>query len=107
MAEIRNIISADTTRFSKGLDQAKAEAKSFGDEVFAGTITAVTGFVALEKVVGQAMEAFHKFGEIGDLSERFNVSGEAIQKFGHVFEQTGSSMETFVRGFGKLRLAMA
>lgn len=100
---LRIKVQVDGSQVKSGLDQAKAEARKFAQDIKQEFAAAFA--------IGAFMEGVHaaveKFGNIGDLAERFNVSAEALQKLAFAGEQSGTSLESVAKGINKMRLAMA
>ena len=107
MAEIRTKLSADTSELHNGLERARASVDGFGSKLKASAVGAAGGFLAAGVIIERTIDAFNHFGDIGDLSERFKVSAESLQRLGHVAEQTGSSAEAMAKGLQKVRLSLA
>lgn len=96
-------ISAETAEFKSGLSEVKTSAKEFASEVKSQFAAAF----AIGAIVAGMRSAVERFGDVGDLAERFNVSAEALQRLGYAGEQSGTSMEAVAKGLSKMRTAMA
>lgn len=77
------------TPFQKGLQQAKQEAATQGNNIgqaFSRTINRYFGVAALT-AFGASM--VRRITEIKDLAEQFNLTTDEVQKFGAAFEKSG------------------
>lgn len=107
MAEIRTKLTADSSELHGGLEKARAGVARFGSDMKSSVLGAVGGFVAAGAIIERTFAALNKFGDVGDLSERFKVSAESMQRLAFIAEQTGSSAESMAKGIGKIRLSLA
>lgn len=107
MAEIRTKLTADSSELHGGLEKARAGVARFGSDMKSSVLGAVGGFVAAGAIIERTFSALNKFGDVGDLSERFKVSAESMQRLAFIAEQTGSSAESMAKGIGKIRLSLA
>jgi hypothetical protein len=96
-------LGLDTSGFKAGLKDAHS---SFSQ--LAGSMAKVAGISfgvsGLEEGVRKAVE----YGaQISDLSTRFGVSAESLQKLGNAAELHGSSLEGVAKAFNKLEIAQS
>ena len=106
MAEISARLSLDSSRFSAGIERAKASLQEFDSAVSSfglgiGGLLSVAGFAALSK------SAIESGGHIFDMAERLGVANSTIQKFDYAAKQTGTDMETLARGVLKAQANIA
>jgi hypothetical protein len=94
-------VGADTQPMRNALEKARGQVKSFGGDIKSYLAGAV-GVGAFGALIASTVNYGDK---IQDLSDRFNVSTTALQKFGNVAEQNGSSLESFAMGFNRLGIA--
>ena len=66
----------------------------------------IAGAFSVGAVVNLARETIAFGGQISDLSDRYGVSTDMVQKLKFAAEQSGSSVEAMLGGFKKMNLAM-
>lgn len=91
-------LGLDTRHFKSGLQSALGSASSFGTKM-AGVLGASVSIAGLEQFVSKVVAYGDK---IQDLSDRYGVNAEALQKLGNIAETQGSSLEGVAKGFNKL-----
>jgi hypothetical protein len=100
-------IRGKTDGLRQSLGQAKNDVNKFKASVEKGgglgagvkeIAGAVLGFTALKELVDYG-------DKIADLSQRFGVSSTALQQWGNVAEENGSSLDGLAIGMGKLTIA--
>jgi hypothetical protein len=120
-------VGADTTQLTTGLKTATAQVEAFATKaslasratqslktgltsmqvVGAGLSGMAGGFAAMgiAKTIQQVKELFDEAGRINDLSQRFGVSAESIQRVKIVADASGTSLETIAKSMHKGELA--
>lgn len=95
------------------LQQANVAGRSAFNGLFAGLRNTVSGFSSILKssivnavgalgIAQSFRSAFQQLDKVGDLSQRFGVSTDALQRLGGVAELSGSSMDSMARALSKL-----
>jgi len=99
-AELIARLGIDGSRFENGLRQAGNRVENFARSAISrfGAIASVGGFTLMAK---QAMELGEK---IDDMSQKFKISGETLQRLGNVANVSGSSMEDVAKALNKLKV---
>ena len=99
----------DGSSFQAAVNSAKASAGGLSSTMgkqFSGLGGMVAGAFSIGAVVNLARETIAFGGQISDLSERYGVSTDMVQKLKFAAEQSGSSVESMLGGFKKMNLAM-
>jgi hypothetical protein len=91
-------LGLDTAGFKSGLNTAHSQLTGFG-KTLAGVFGASLSIVGLEQFISKIVDYGDK---IQDLSDRYGVNAEALQKLGNIAETQGSSLEGVAKGFNKL-----
>lgn len=96
-------LGLDTTGFKAGLREAHSAFSQLAGKMSAMAGVSI-GVAGLEEGVRKAVE----YGaRIQDLSERFHVSAESLQKLGNAAELHGSSLEGVAKAFNRLEIAQS
>ena len=102
-------LTGDGSSFQSAVNSAKASAgglsASLGKQ-FSGLGGAIAGAFSVGAIVNLARETIAFGGQITDLSERYGISTDMVQKLKFAAEQSGSSVESMLGGFKKMNLAM-
>ena len=102
-------IVGDGSSFQAAVNSAKASAGGLSTSMgkqFAGLGGMIAGAFSVGAVVNLARETIAFGGQISDLSDRYGVSTDMVQKLKFAAEQSGSSVEAMLGGFKKMNLAM-
>lgn len=92
-------LGLDTAGFKAGLKEAHSAFSQLAGRIGVGL--SVAGITAYTKGIAE-------YGaRVSDLGKRYQVSTDAIQKFGNAAEQNGSSLEGMAKGFNKLDIAIS
>ena len=96
-------LGLDARDFRAGLNNARREVSAFGGHLLnLPSLGVILGGASVAAGVRSLVE----YGTtIQDLSDRFGVSTDSIQRFGNAAEKNGSSLETVASAFGKLAVA--
>ncbi|HEX7517781.1 MAG TPA: hypothetical protein VF345_10915 [Chthoniobacterales bacterium] len=96
-------LGLDTSGFKAGLQSATGELSSFAGKI-ASAFGVSVGVAGLEQGIAKVVE----YGaRVQDLSERFNVNAESLQRLGNAAELHGSSLEGVAKGFNRLEIAQS
>jgi hypothetical protein len=90
-------LGLDSRDFREGIGSAMSSVKGLAGAV--GISFSIAG------VIGAAREIVDYGDKINDLSDRYNVNAETLQRIGNVAEKEGSSLEGFARGLNKLLIS--
>ena len=99
----------DGSSFQAAVNSAKASAGGLSSTMgkqFSGLGGMIAGAFSVGAVVNLARETIAFGGQISDLSDRYGVSTDMVQKLKFAAEQSGSSVEAMLGGFKKMNLAM-
>ena len=102
-------LTGDGSSFQSAVNSAKASAGGLSSTMgkqFAGLGGMIAGAFSIGAVVNLARETIAFGGQISDLSERYGVSTDMVQKLKFAAEQSGSSVESMLGAFKKMNLAM-
>jgi len=89
-------LGLDTGQFKAGLKTAQADAAAFGKNL---------GFALGTLVSGAAIRDVIEYGDkIQDLSDRYSVNAESLQRLGNVAEKEGSSLDSVAKAFNRLTI---
>lgn len=87
--------------FKAGLAAARAEAQKFREDLRSEFAAALT-FAGLAEAIKGTIE----YGDtIADLSQRFGIGAESLQRWGNVAEENGASLEGVAKSMNKLIIA--
>lgn len=110
IAQLMAKIGLNTAEFNTNLDKVKGKAEKFGSSLSSSFASIKAGWLAVAAAATGAVmkmkSTMDKFGDIGDLAERFKVSGVAVYNLGVAFEQSGSSAESAAKALQKTANAM-
>lgn len=100
-------LGIENTQFRRGIDQATSDVKRFKREAsgMGAAFTALRGAIASLGLGMALREIVDRADQIKDLSDRFGVFSESLQKVGLVAEQNGSSLEAVARAMQKLEVS--
>ena len=102
-------LTGDGSSFQSAVNSAKASAGGLSSTMgkqFAGLGGMIAGAFSVGAVVNLARETIAFGGQITDLSQRYGISTDMVQKLKFAAEQSGSSVESMLGGFKKMNLAM-
>jgi hypothetical protein len=100
-ATIMARLGLDIKSFKSELQNASSAASKFSTNLGAGVGALAAGLSALG--LGSEIKSAVEYGsKIEDLSARYGVATDALQKFGNAAELGGSSLEAVAKGFGFL-----
>jgi hypothetical protein len=96
-------LGLDIAGFQSGLKSSEGFLAGFAKRA-AGLLGISVGLSGLESSVNKLVE----YGaHVQDLSERYGVNAEALQRLGNAAELNGSSLEGVAKGFNKLEIAQS
>jgi hypothetical protein len=96
-------LGLDTAGFQAALKGSEGMVASFAKRA-AGLLGISVGISGLESSISKLVE----YGaHVQDLSERYGVNAEALQRLGNAAELNGSSLEGVAKGFNKLEIAQS
>lgn len=98
MPKIDVEVGLRTGAFQTGLAQMRSQTRKWSTDI-AGMLA---GAFATGAIINGIQAIVNKADQIQDLSDRFGVASDTLQRFGNVAVQNGSSMEAFAAGFNKL-----
>lgn len=98
MAELKAKIGLETSAFETGLARLENSASAFGSRV-AGMFAGAFSFGA---IISQFTQAFAKASQLQDMSDRFGISAEAIQRIGNAASESGASLEDVGRALARI-----
>lgn len=101
MAKINVEVGVNTGPFQTGLAQMQNQTKRWKAN-FGGIIAGTFAGVGLASVLTGINKIVDKADQIQDLSDRFGVAAETLQRFGNVAVQNGSSFDAVGASFNKL-----
>lgn len=100
----------DSAPLISSLEQAKSKANSIGTQIggglrgaLAGGLAAVASVSAIQSGISNAVEYA---GRIADISNRLNISTDAVQEWDFALKQNGSSIEQAIPVFARLGINM-
>jgi hypothetical protein len=92
-------LGLDTSGFKAALKDAHSSFTSFASKLGVGV--SIAGFA-------NEIQKLLEYGKrIDDLSKRYDVNAEALQRLGNAAELNGSSLEGVAKGFNKLEIAQS
>lgn len=94
-------LGLDKTGFDAGMAAAGKKTEKFG----ADFKKSLAGAFATSAIIAFTRHLIESVSQVNDLSERLNVSAEALQAMKYAAEQSGSSMETVAMAFKTLSKA--
>ncbi|CAN5463391.1 hypothetical protein BH20VER3_BH20VER3_01000 [soil metagenome] len=100
-SEIKVKVGLQGGALASGLTKIKAQFSEFRSHLNS-SLGNLVAFGAIEEGLRRLIE---KGSRISDLADRFGVSTEALQRFGNVAEQDGSSLEAVAKAFNRLTVA--
>lgn len=100
-SEIKVKVGLQGGAIGSGLTKIKAQFSEFRSHLNS-SLGNLVAFGAIEEGLRRLIE---KGSRISDLADRFGVSTEALQRFGNVAEQDGSSLEAVAKAFNRLTVA--
>lgn len=106
-------IRTDTARFASGMDKANKKLDSFGKNAQRASQLASRAFVALGAAVGaiRIKDAIKDQIDLGDqfskLSQRTNVSAEALSRLAYAGELTDVSLQTLGKSITKMQKSLS
>jgi len=92
VGSLRAILSLDTAEFETGADRAVKKAKTT-ESALTSLGTAIAGAFTIGTVTAFVAETVAAASKIQDLVSKTGLSTDAVQKFGYVAGQTGTSIE--------------
>jgi len=98
MAELKAKVGLETSEFETGLARLQNAAGSFAS----GLGKMILGGFAFDKIISGVTSLVEKASQLQDISDKFGISAESIQRIGNVAEQNGASMESVVRALAKI-----
>lgn len=106
LSKLRVELGLDSSKFVDGLADSAKQAKGFGAAMSAAGGVAVVGMAALAvgvtavtaAMVGATRKMLDYSGSMVDMAARTGLSTAALQKFKFAAEQSGTSLETIVKG---------
>lgn len=98
MAELKAKLSLDNSKFESGMRQAQDRARAFGSQM-ASSLGSVLAAGALVKMGSDAIQLGDR---INDLSQKFNISAESLQRIGNAASVNGSDLEGVAAAMNKL-----
>lgn len=112
MAEVNVRIKAQN-QTRTGFQEALRDAQGFSSRASGSMRSAFSGVASdIKSSIGGALAGLasfgairaimDNFGRVADLSQQFDVSAEALQRFGQVASESGSSMEQVATAFSRL-----
>lgn len=104
MSNVTVKLGVDGRPLKQGLATARGEVDKFKKQAKAGggLMGGLGGALASLGLAAHAKSVMDYGDSIADLSQRFGVGTDALQKWGNVAEQNGSSLETMAGGLNKL-----
>lgn len=105
MSEINVRVSADTSNLSSGLDAAKHAVDDFKEKSTESLKDIAADFgkaFAVGAIVEGVKGLFEEMSHIHELSERFNVSAESIQRVGVAAKAAGVDLDGIAKAMGKV-----
>jgi len=104
MSDVQVTVGADSSNLATGLAKAERSVDQFGKSAassFEKMKGAVLGVTAAFAAFGGLKSLLDNFGRVRDLADRFGESAEGIQRIGYAASQSGSDVETVVKGLQK------
>lgn len=101
MAELKAKIGLETSAFETGLARLENAAGGFAKGL-GGIFVGAFSFTAIFK---QFSDAIAKASQLQDISDRFGISAEALQKIGNAAIESGASLEDVGTALGKIGVA--
>jgi hypothetical protein len=88
-----------------GLAEVRGQFRDFKGEIGKSMTGLFSGAVLGAGLIGGISALVAKGSEVNDLSERFGVAADSLQRIGNVAQQNGSGLEGVAAGMNKLVLA--
>lgn len=98
MSELNVKTGLDASGFETGIARLQSSAASFAKGI--GGIFA--GAFAFDRIVSGFSAIIEKAGKLQDISDKFGVSAEAVQRIGNAAEQSGGSLESVAKALGRI-----
>lgn len=99
MSRVDAVLGLNTQPFQQGLAQARGSLQSFSSGAQSGIKSWAAGlsFVGLAAGVKSLIAEFDR---LGDLAQRFDLSGEDLQRIGYAAKQSGTDIEQVAKAMG-------
>lgn len=101
MSELNVKTGLDASGFETGIARLQSSATSFARGV--GGLFA--GAFAFDRIISGIGSLIEKAGKLQDISDKFGISAESVQRIGNAAEQSGGSIEGVAKALGKIGLA--
>lgn len=107
MSVLRVVLGLDAKQFQSGCASAASYANRFGTSL-RGSLLAALGPIAIAmEAINIVKESFQDAGQIADLSDKYRVNGEQLQRIAAVGKKVGLEMEDVARLMKDLNKAIA
>lgn len=103
ISELKTIVTADATQFTRSMDAAAAKSKSFGT-ITTGSLFAVTA--GITAAVGAALAMVEGIDAINDGAIQLGITTKAFQQLSYAAKLGDSSIESVSMGMKKLNKAV-
>lgn len=107
MSVLSVILGLNANRFRSGFAGAASYAQRFGTALRGAMLTALGPIALAMSAINFLKETFQDANKVADLSERYKVSEEALQRLAAVGKRVGLEMEDVARLLKDLNKAMA
>lgn len=104
---LKAVLGLDGSGFELGIKRAQSQASKFASEVRGGINSKLGGLLATTAIVAFAKKTIDAAGAVNDMSERLDISTDAVQQWNYAAAQAGSSAEKVTGFFEKLADARA
>lgn len=94
MSRLTVALGLDASRFRSGAAQATSYATNFGTSLRGSLMTALGPIALAMEAISLIKEAFADASKIADISDRFQVSTDSIQRLGYAGKKVGLEMES-------------
>ena len=101
MADVSLKIGADQGLLKTGLAQAQNSIVSFANSA----TKQLAGALSFGAVAAAISDVINKAGQLQDISDRFGVSAEAIQRIGNVAQESGGSIQDVATALARIGAA--
>ena len=101
MADVALKIGADQGLLKTGLAQAQNSIVSFANSA----TKQLAGALSFGAVAAAISDVINKAGQLQDISDRFGVSAEAIQRIGNVAQESGGSIQDVATALARIGAA--
>lgn len=101
MADVSLKIGADQGLLKTGLAQAQNSIVSFANSA----TKQLAGALSFGAVAAAIADVINKAGQLQDISDRFGVSAEAIQRIGNVAQESGGSIQDVATALARIGAA--